>query len=129
MTPTITATYAALLAIFFVAMSFYVIITRARTDVLVGDGGNRRMLVAMRRHGNMVEYVPFALLMMGLAEILGLGAVLLHVCGIALIAGRLVHPFGITEENSPLVPRVAGVLATVTAILIPAGGILMFSLV
>ena len=129
MTPTITATYAALLAIFFVAMSFYVIITRARTDVLVGDGGNQRMLVAMRRHGNMVEYVPFALLMMGLAEILGLGAVLLHVCGIALIAGRLVHPFGITEENSPLVPRVAGVLATVTAILIPAGGILMFSLV
>ena len=129
MTPTITATYAALLAIFFVAMSFYVIITRARTDVLVGDGGNQRMLVAMRRHGNMVEYVPFALLMMGLAEILGLGAVLLHVCGIALIAGRLVHPFGITEENSPLVPRVAGVLATVTAILIPTGGILMFSLV
>ena len=65
MPPTITATYAALIAFFFVAMSFYVIITRAKTDVLVGDGGNINMLVAMRRHGNMAEYVPLALIMIG----------------------------------------------------------------
>ena len=63
-----------------------------------------------------------------LAEILGLGAGWLHVCGIALIAGRLIHPFGITEENSPLAPRVVGVLATMAAILIPAGSILLTQL-
>lgn len=128
MTPVITATYAALVAVFYVAMSFHVIVTRAKTDVLVGDGGNRRMLVAIRRHGNMAEYVPFALLMMALAEILGLGSAWLHVCGIALIAGRLIHPFGVTEKNSPLAPRVVGVLATMTAILIPAGSILLHHL-
>ncbi len=128
MTPTITATYAAALAVFYVAMSAYVITTRAKTDVLVGDGGNLRMLVAMRRHGNMTEYVPFALLMMGLAEMLGLGATWLHVCGIALLAGRIVHPFGIREEAGPLAPRIAGVLATMAAILIPAGSILITTL-
>ncbi len=128
MPPTLTAIYAAILAIFYVAMSFYVIVTRAKTDVLVGDGGNPQMLVAMRRHGNMTEYVPFALLMMALAEIMGLGAFWLHICGVALIAGRLIHPFGIKPENSPLVPRVTGVLATMAAILIPATSILLTSL-
>lgn len=128
MTPIITATYAAILAFFFVAMSFYVIITRAKTNILVGHEDNIRMLVAMRRHGNMAEYVPFALLMMGLAEMLGLGTTWLHVCGIALIAGRLIHPFGVNEKKAALAARVAGVLATMTAIVIPAISILFTTL-
>ena len=119
MTLAITPIYAALLAVFYIAMSFYVIATRARTEVLVGDGGNPDMLVAIRRHGNMAEYMPFAILMMALGEIMGLGATWLHVAGIALIAGRAVHPFGIARENSPLVPRVSGVLSTFAAMLIP----------
>jgi len=128
MPPTITATYAALIAFFFVAMSFYVIITRAKTDVLVGDGGNINMLVAMRRHGNMAEYVPLALIMMGLAEALGLGSLWLHICGVALIGGRLLHPLGVTAEKSSLAPRVVGVLATMATILIPAIFILITTL-
>ena len=119
MTPTITATYAAILAFFYVAMSFYVIITRAKTDTLLGAGDSIPMLVAMRRHGNLSEYMPFAILMMALAEVLGLGTTWLHVSGVALVAGRLIHPFGVTEK-SPLPPRVIGVLATFAAILIPA---------
>lgn len=116
---TITPIYAALLAVFFVAMSFYVIITRAKTDILVGDGGNRDMLVAIRRHGNLVEYMPFSLLMMALGELVGLGALWLHVSGVALVAGRLIHPFGVYADKGSLAPRVAGVLATMAAILIP----------
>ena len=127
MTPTITATYAALLAIFFVAMSAYVIITRAKTDILLGHADNTDMLVAMRRHANLAEYLPIAILVMALAELLGLSATWLHVSGALLIAGRLIHPFGVTA-NSPLVPRVVGVLATVAAILIPAAGILLTTL-
>jgi uncharacterized membrane protein YecN with MAPEG domain len=115
----ITPLYAAILAVFFIGMSTYVIVTRARTDVLVGDGGNMDMLVAIRRHGNMAEYTPFAILMMALGELSGLGATWLHVAGVALVAGRLVHPFGVAKENSPLAPRVAGVLATFAAMLIP----------
>ncbi len=128
MTPLITATYAAILAILFVIMSFYVIVTRARTNILVGHEDNMTMLVAMRRHGNMVEYVPFAILMMGLAEMTGLGATWLHVCGLALIAGRLIHPIGVNETKSALAARVAGVLATMVAILVPAGSILLTNL-
>ena len=127
MTPTITATYPAVLAVFYVAMSFYVIITRAKEDTLLGHGDSIPMLVAMRRHGNLAEYMPFTILIMALAEILGLGATWLHVAGIALVAGRLIHPFGVAEK-SPLVPRVTGVLLTFVAMLIPAGSILFTSL-
>lgn len=115
----ITPLYAAILALIYIAMSFYVIVTRARTHVLVGDGGNPDLLVAIRRHGNMAEYMPFAILMMALGELSGLGATWLHVSGLALIAGRLMHPFGVTAEKSPLAPRVAGVLSTFAAMLIP----------
>ena len=92
MTPIITATYAAILAVYFVAMSAYVITMRAKTDTLLGPGDNIQMLVAMRRHGNLAEYMPFAILVMALAEALGLSATWLHVAGIALVAGRLIHP-------------------------------------
>ena len=124
MTPTITATYAAVLTIFLIAMSFYVIITRARTDTLLGHGDSVPMLVAMRRHGNLIEYMPFAILIMALGELQGFGATWLHVAGIALVAGRLIHPFGVSE-NSPLAPRVTGVSLTFVAMLIPAIGILL----
>jgi uncharacterized membrane protein YecN with MAPEG domain len=128
MTLSITPLYAAILAIFYIAMSFYVIITRARTHVLVGDGGNPDLLVAIRRHGTMAEYMPFAVVMMALGELSGLGATWLHISGIALIAGRLVHPFGVRAEKSPLAPRVAGVFSTFAAMLIPGLYILVSAL-
>ena len=127
MTPVITATYAALLALFLIAMSAYVIATRAKTDVLLGPGDSVDMLVAMRRHGNLIEYMPFAILIMALAEIHGLSATWLHVAGIALVAGRLIHPFGVAAKSA-LAPRVVGILATFAAILIPAGAILFSTL-
>lgn len=127
MTLAVTPLYAAILAVFYIAMSFYVIVTRARTDVLVGDGGNPDMLVAIRRHGNLAEYMPFALLMMALGELMGLGPAWLHASGLALVAGRLVHPFGVTRDKGPLAPRVAGVLATFAAMLIPGLYILYVS--
>ncbi len=127
MTPAVTATYAALIAILYVAMSAYVITTRAKTDVLLGDGGNPTMLLAMRRHGNLAEYAPFALLIMGLAEMLELSAFWLHVSGLALVAGRLLHPLGLHVGEGPVAPRIAGTLATMAAILIPATSILIIA--
>ncbi|MDJ0638377.1 MAG: MAPEG family protein [Paracoccaceae bacterium] len=128
MPPTLTATYAAVLAIFYVAMSAYVIATRVRTHVNLGDGGNPQMLLAIRRHGNMAEYVPFALLLMALAEILGAGTIWLHATGILLIAGRFLHPFGLTLAEGTPASRVIGTLATFAAIIAPAAAIFVNSL-
>ncbi|MCG6884647.1 MAG: MAPEG family protein [Silicimonas sp.] len=128
MTPLLTATYAAVIAILYIAMSAYVITMRAKTSVPLGDGGNPAMLLAMRRHGNMAEYAPFALLVMGLAEMNGLGAMWLHIAGAALIGGRLLHPLGLHSGSGSDAPRIAGTLATMFSILIPTIFILISAL-
>ena len=128
MPPTLTATYAAVLAIFYVAMSAYVIATRVRTNITIGDGGDPQMLLAIRRHGNMAEYVPFAVLLMALAEVLGAGNAWLHATGILLIAGRFLHPIGLTLAEGTPASRVVGTLATFAAIIVPAAAIFVTTL-
>lgn len=128
MTPIITATYGAVLALIYVGMTAYVIRARVIADINLGDGGDPQMLLAIRRHGNMAEYVPFALLLMGFAEVLGLASMWLHVAGLALVAGRLLHPLGMHIAEGNIAPRVAGTLSTLAAILIPTGGIFLTTL-
>lgn len=122
--PTLTAGYSALLAIFYVAMSAHVIAARARTNISIGDGGNPHMLLAIRRHGNLAEYLPFAIVLMALAEMLGTGAVWLHASGLMLIGGRILHPIGLSLAEGTPITRVAGTLTTFGAILLPAGAII-----
>ena len=73
--------------------------------------------VWMRRHGNFVEYVPFVLLMMALAEASGMPPVWMHVIGIVLLASRLIHVFGLnaTQPANPL--RVTGTVGTHLSVL------------
>lgn len=122
---TITATYAAVLAILFIAFSFYVSAVRGKTDIGLGDGGNIKMLVAIRRHGNMAEFVPFALILMAFAELMGLGSTWLNLAGLLLVAGRLTHPFGVGEAGGVLAARIAGQLATYAAMLIAVAAIFL----
>jgi hypothetical protein len=90
----ITALYAALQGIVMLALLIPLGRLRSRTNVSLYDGGNPELAVAIRRHANWTEYVPFALLLMALLELNGAPAGLLHGLGIALLAGRISHPFG-----------------------------------
>lgn len=125
----ITSVYAAALAFYFVAFAFHVSFVRARTEVRLGDGGNATMLVAIRRHGNLAEFLPLALVMMALGEAGGLDPFWVHTGGIFLVIGRLVHPFGITEDGGPIAARVVGQLSTYAAILLPAVFVLSSALI
>lgn len=108
----ITALYAALIGLWAVALSNYVSINRGKYKVLHGDGGIPEMAAIIRRHGNLTEYVPLALIVMALAEVQGLPAFWVHALGLLLVVSRLVHPFGISVSNpgSPL--RIAGAVGT-----------------
>lgn len=118
---TITAAYAAILALAYIAVSFAVSFARGRLGVSLGDGGKPEMLVRIRQHGNMAEYVPFALLLMALAEAGGLGAAWVHAAGLLLLAGRALHLLGFSEARFAFPARVTGMLATYGAMLIAAG--------
>lgn len=108
----VTALYAALIGIWAVALSLYVSLNRGKYKTFHGDGGNPEMAAIIRRHANLTETAPLALILMGLAEVSGLGAAWMHVLGVILIAARLIHPFGISVSNpgSPL--RIAGAVGT-----------------
>ena len=49
---------------------------------------------AIRIHGNAVEYIPVALILLLFMEMNGAETRMVHICGLLLIAGRLMHYYG-----------------------------------
>ena len=119
-----TALYAALLGLMFVVLSIKVIQQRRRYQVGIGTKGELALERAIRVHGNFAEYVPFALLLMFLAEYSGLAAIYLHVLGVALLLGRLSHAYGVRQLKEPLKFRVFGMMLTFSVISVAALAIL-----
>ena len=87
----ITALYAGIFALWMTALAINVTVHRVKFSVGVGDGGNPTMLRMMRLHANAAEYLPTALILMGIYELNGGSHLYLHVAGIAMIAARLAH--------------------------------------
>lgn len=112
----ITAFYAALLAVLFVYLSVRVIGWRRERRVEFGHGEDFELLRRMRVHANFAEYVPFALLLMALAESMAPPDLVIHLAGLLLIAGRLLHAYG-TSQSPPIMRyRVYGMYLTFGAI-------------
>lgn len=112
----VTALYAALLAPLLILLSVRVIRLRRSERVAIGDGGDASLLRAMRVHANFSEYVPLALVLMGLAESLATAPLLLHALGATLVAGRLSHAYGVSKAKETLAFRVAGMAMTFATI-------------
>jgi uncharacterized protein len=112
MTLHITALYAALIGLWAVALSNYVSTYRGKYKILHGDGGNPEMAAIIRRHGNLTEYVPLALILLGLAEANGMPSTWMHVLGVMLVVSRLVHPFGVSVSNPGNRLRIVGAVGT-----------------
>ncbi len=106
----ITPIYAAIFALIMVSLSFYVIKMRYKHRVSLGDGGKKEMLKAIRAHGNFVEYVPMALILMVLLELNGESAAVLHGFGGALLIGRLCHAPGLNTRNTTKLRQIGMVL-------------------
>ncbi len=111
--PIITALYAGLLGLVSVGVSFPPGSMRGKLGVSVGDGGNKDLLLAMRRHANFVEYVPLALILIALLELNGVAARNVHILGAALVIARLAHAFGIKPDSTRTPGRLLGAGGTV----------------
>ena len=91
----ITALYAGLLALWFIALGAKVILGR-QSGPSLGDGGDPRMLRLMRGHANFAEYVPLIVVMMALLELGHTSVYLLHALGITLLVARLMHGYSLS---------------------------------
>ena len=105
--------YAALLALLFLGLSVRTLRLRRSLKIAVGDAGSTQMLRAMRAHANFAEYVPLCLLLLTLVELHGgRNAWVLHGLGLALLAGRLSHAWGVSQEHENYRFRVYGMVLT-----------------
>lgn len=119
-----TPLYASILAFLFVALSFRTILLRRDRGVAVGTGRDNELERAARVHGNFAEYVPLTLLLLYFLESrtnIGIG---FHILGCALIAGRLVHAYGVSQPREDFRFRVTGMVITLGTIISAAARLL-----
>ncbi len=115
----ISALYLTIFCLFASGLAFGAGRLRGAGGASVGDGGQMNLLVAMRRHGNFVEYVPYFMIMFAVLELNGSSAMWLHGLGLGMIVARGCHAAGLGEEVTTL--RGIGAGLTLLISLIAAG--------
>jgi len=114
----LTGLYAVPLALMMIGLAAYVTALRAKTGISILDGGNMALAVRIRRHGNFVENVPMAVLLMAFAESGGTASLWIHCAGLSLVAGRILHPLGLFHDRPVTFARIAGGALTWVSMLI-----------
>lgn len=119
----ITSALAGAAAIFLVLLSFPIANLRRANRLSAGDGGDEVFNRKIRAQANFIEYVPLAIIAIGLVEMNGASQLL--VCGLAatLAVARVLHAFGLW--SGVLIARALGALLTF-AVLLAAGGLLIY---
>ena len=85
---------------------------RGTAKVSLGDGGDPMLIRRIRGMGNFVEYVPLALILLGLAEANGASAIALWICGGSLVVGRLLHGYAFAFTDNNRFGRAGGIVLT-----------------
>jgi uncharacterized membrane protein YecN with MAPEG domain len=118
----ISAFYAALLALVQVGLTLNVVRYRRSQHVSLGtEGGDATLLKAVRAHGNFIEVVPLALLMIVLAELQGAPGWILHSLAMLLVIGRVLHIYAILfGPHKKGQPRVVGMVLSLFVLILGA---------
>ena len=108
--PFVTALYAGVVALLLLVLAMRVSLHRRRAGVGIGDGGDPALARAVRAHANAVEWALPVLLLLLVTELVRAPALLLHVAGIALVAARVLHGFGLSAHAGYSIGRFLGIL-------------------
>jgi uncharacterized membrane protein YecN with MAPEG domain len=108
-------------------LALYVSRCRLKSKIDFGDGGDLALQRAIRAHGNNVEYVPITLLTILGVAVLSASTLLVHILGIALTAGRVLHGIGLNLSGGASFGRGAGILLTWLALLAGAIAAILYA--
>jgi hypothetical protein len=104
----VTTLYALPLIPIFLVLFLRVSGKRTELKASIGHANDADLHERIRHHGNFVEWVPFVLILLALAEANGGNSIALHCAGGFLVLGRILHPFGLRADNPAHVLRIAG---------------------
>ena len=100
----VTLTLLAGLAFLYIAFGANVGVNRARSKILIGLGDDRRLLLANRAHGNITEWAPIAVMLIGALEYLDASRTLVAALAAVYFISRACHSLGILRESSEQYP-------------------------
>jgi len=121
----ITAVFVALHALLLAGVSIRITVLRAKKKIDYLDGGDKELGRAIRAQGNFIEYVPMALALMGLIELMGARHWIVYTFGAVLLAARLAHAWSM--YSNVFQARVVGTSAT--WLLLAVGGLAVLGMV
>lgn len=116
----IAAVYASLLALMYVFLSIRIIGRRREKKIAIGSGADRQLERAIRVHSNFAEYAPLALLLILMLELQSAHKILLVFLGLLLFVGRIVHAYGVSQEDEDFRLRVTGMTMTFMSLIFSA---------
>jgi uncharacterized protein len=111
--PFISALTAGILIVMQMALALTVALARRRNRQSLGDGGNKDVLQAARRHGNLAENAALFIAGFTLFEMLGGSRIELEILCAIFVLARISHAVGLSVQNTVNPFRIIGITATI----------------
>ena len=110
-------------------LAYRVSANRLRTKVLTGTGEDEKLYNANRAHIVNVEYTPITLIGLVVLHLLAASIYVLHIVGLALTIGRILHAIGLSRSSGETTPRFFGTLLTWVALLVAGAACIWYAIV
>lgn len=122
----ITPLTAAALALLLVALAIYTIRLRLKYRAPFGDAGHQDLVSSIRAHGNLAEYMPIGITLVGLLEASHVNALVLGGLAAGFVLCRVLNAIGLFNPPGPPGPaRSIGIVGTLLILLGLAGWLLV----
>ncbi|MBO6634635.1 MAPEG family protein [Parvibaculum sp.] len=110
-------------------LAYRVSANRVRSNVMTGTGSDEKLYNASRAHIVNVEYMPIALAGLVVLHLLAASIYVLHIVGLTLTIGRILHAIGVSRTGESTPPRLVGTLLTWISLLVAGIACLWYALV
>jgi uncharacterized membrane protein YecN with MAPEG domain len=106
----ISVLFTIIFIIFYLVLTIFTIKIRKSTRIAYGDGNNKKLVKAIRAHGNFFEFTVFFIISSFLLEALDADAIYLLVVNILFVLGRVSHAYSMFKEKLKF--RALGMMTT-----------------
>jgi uncharacterized protein len=114
--------------ILLLVLSLLVVRQRQKHKIAFGDDGVPELAQSVRAFGNATEYVPAALIGLAALAIAGAPPMVIHLAGVVLFAGRVIHAIGLSTSGGTSFARAIGIVLTWVAYIFLAAALLFYAL-